>query len=220
MKATLVLTALIGAGIVSAADCPAPGTTDSKGRYSCNPAHQYPNGQTCPAVDGCYYLTGPDGKLVDNRPPPMPTQTANCPAPGTTDSQGRYSCNPAHQYPNGQTCVATSGCYYLTGPDGKPVNNSPTGSAMPSPTATCPAPGSTDSQGRYSCNPAHQYPNGQTCQAIDGCYYLCMNGTPIKNNNGTSTATATGQPPVVTAGAATLQGAGMLALAAAFGAFL
>ena len=37
---------------------------------------------------------------------------------------------------------------------------------------TCPAPGSTDSQGRYSCNPAHQYPNGQTCELVEGCYFL------------------------------------------------
>ncbi|KAG8420885.1 hypothetical protein J3458_002808 [Metarhizium acridum] len=195
------------------AACPAPGSTDSQGRYSCNPAHQYPNGQTCVAIDGCYFLCGADGKPVDNKPsgsaqPPQPT--AACPAPGSTDSQGRYSCNPAHQYPNGQTCVAIDGCYFLCGADGKPVDNKPSGSAQPpQPTAACPASGSTDSQGRYSCNPAHQYPNGQTCTVIDGCYYLTSGGKPVNNNNGTTTT----QPPVV-AGASSLQAAGALVLAA------
>ncbi|KFY94722.1 hypothetical protein V500_03097 [Pseudogymnoascus sp. VKM F-4518 (FW-2643)] len=104
---------------------------------------------------------------------------SNCPAPGSTDSQGRYSCNPAHQYPNGQTCDLVDGCYYLSS-GGKPIENT-TASAQPSQTPACPAPGSTDSQGRYSCNPAHQYPNGQTCDLVDGCYYLSSGGMPIEN---------------------------------------
>ncbi|OAA37217.1 hypothetical protein NOR_07233 [Metarhizium rileyi] len=215
MKASF-MAALAGAAF-AAAHCPAPGSTDSQGRYSCNPAHQYPNGQTCQAIEGCYYLIGPDGEPVNNNPTTAaePTQTAAaCPAPGSTDSQGRYSCNPAHQYPNGQTCQAIEGCYYLIGADGKPVDNkaTTTGGAQPTQTSsTCPAPGTTDSQGRYSCNPAHQYPSGQTCTVIDGCYYLSSGDIPVKNN-GTTTAA----PPAVTAGASPLHAAGALALAAFF----
>src|SRR3546814_17707575 len=66
--------------------------------------HQYPNGQTCNVIDGCYYLCDSNGKPVSNSvSSAAPTQTPTCPAPGSTDHPGRYSCNPAHQYPNGQT---------------------------------------------------------------------------------------------------------------------
>ncbi|KZZ98430.1 hypothetical protein AAL_02948 [Moelleriella libera RCEF 2490] len=179
--------------------CPAPGTTDSKGRYSCNPAHQYPNGQTCMIIEGCYYLCQ-GGAPITNTPlqtsiktSAEPSATSACPAPGTTDGKGRYSCNPAHQYPNGQTCVIIEGCYFLC-QGGVPITNTPSPSqtsiktsAEPSATSACPAPGTTDSKGRYSCNPAHQYPNGQTCTNVEGCYYLCQNGLPI-----TTTAVQTG----------------------------
>ncbi|UNI24503.1 hypothetical protein JDV02_010243 [Purpureocillium takamizusanense] len=208
--------------------CPAPGSTDDKGRYSCNPAHQYPNGQTCNVIDGCYYLCGSDGKPISNvaSSTAAPTQTPTCPAPGSTDSQGRYSCNPAHQYPNGQTCQVIDGCYYLCGSDGKPIPNTVSSTAAPTQTPTCPAPGSTDSKGRYSCNPAHQYPNGQTCQVIDGCYFLCgSDGKPIDNNPPTAQPTKSSPSatvvnptrtgvPTITAGAAHVKGAGMLVLAA------
>lgn len=107
------------------------------------------------------------------------------------------------------------GCYFLCGADGKPIKNTtPTGTAMPTQSPVCPAAGTTDSQGRYSCNPAHQYPNGQTCDMINGCYYLSSGGKPTNNNS-----TMTGQPPIVTAGASSLQAAGALAMAA-FGLFL
>ncbi|OAQ60238.1 hypothetical protein VFPPC_10664 [Pochonia chlamydosporia 170] len=211
MKASFIAT-LVGAAFV-AAECPAPGATDSQGRYSCNPAHQYPNGQTCGSIEGCYYLLGPDGKPVNNKPvsSAMPTQTgAACPPAGSNDSQGRYSCNPAHQYPNGQTCKVIEGCYLLCDANGVPIKNTtPTGTAQPTQTPVCPPAGQTDKQGRYSCNPAHQYPNGQTCTLVDGCYYLSSGGKPI-NNNGTTTA----PPPVVTAGASSLQAAGALVMAA------
>ncbi|GAO15576.1 hypothetical protein UVI_02050090 [Ustilaginoidea virens] len=68
---------------------------------------------------------------------------------------------------------------------------------QPSAGARCPTPGSTDSQGRYSCNPAHQYPTGQTCQVVNGCYFL-MNGSGLQ---------------AVSAGAASLSAAGALAVA-------
>lgn len=280
MKSTLFLTSLISAaGLASAAECPAPGSTDAQGRYSCNPAHSYPNGQRCLSFDGCYFLTDASGKPIDNRPvssavsttaaaAPSASTTA-CPAPGSTDPQGRYSCNPAHSYPNGQRCLSFSGCYFLTDSLGQPIDNRPRSSASASsasakPTGSaCPAPGSTDAQGRYSCNPAHQYPNGQRCLSFDGCYYLTdASGKPIDNcpppkSSGAATATApataapattagaattvstaiakptsaastgsnvtaTGQPPAATqtAGASTLQGAGLVALVAAFGALL
>ncbi|KAF7197416.1 Vacuole-localized protein 4 [Pseudocercospora fuligena] len=99
------------------------------------------------------------------KPASYPTSTTSCAAPGSYDSQGRYSCNPAHQYPAGQTCQFVGGCPVL-------VNGTTSTSSAPSSTPTCPAAGSTDSKGRYSCNPAHQYPEGQTCALVDGCYFL------------------------------------------------
>lgn len=281
MRTSFVLTIASGLGL-AAAECPAPGSTDSQGRYSCNPAHQYPNGQSCKTIDGCYYLVDASGKPVDNSPAtsassaPAATQTPACAAPGEYDSQGRYSCNPAHQYPNGQSCKDIDGCPLLVDAAGKPIVKTGTTSAQPSatptsacaapgeyddkgryscnpahqypggqvckiidgcpllcgsdgkpvietsvtsaqPTATqtsaCAAPGEYDSQGRYSCNPAHQYPNGQVCKIIDGCPLLCGgDGKPIAT--APATATPTGQPPVVTAGAAALQGGSALAIAA------
>ncbi|KAJ5197731.1 uncharacterized protein N7498_006848 [Penicillium cinerascens] len=92
----------------------------------------------------------------------------SCPPPGSSDNQGRYSCNPAHQYPNGQMCRPINGCYFLETADG----GNPFASPAPGPAPDCPPPGSSDNQGRYSCNPAHQYPNGQMCQLINGCYLL------------------------------------------------
>ncbi|KAF7174677.1 hypothetical protein CNMCM7691_003363 [Aspergillus felis] len=164
MKLLYIFGFFSSAVIASASSCPPPGSSDSQGRYSCNPAHQYPNGQTCQLIDGCNFLATADGGNPIVSPAPGPT--AHCPPPGSNDSQGRYSCNPAHQYPNGQTCQLINGCYLLATADG---GNDPTSNG---PTSDCPPSGSSDSQGRYSCNPAHQYPNGQTCQLINGCYLL------------------------------------------------
>ncbi|WPB07369.1 uncharacterized protein RHO25_012030 [Cercospora beticola] len=160
--------------------CPAPGSYDSQGRYSCNPAHAYPTGQTCKLIDGCYYLEYPKTSSVPSYPTksethPAPYPTPSCPAPGDYDNKGRYSCNPAHAYPTGQTCKLIDGCYYLEYPKTSSVPSYPTKSEThpaPYPTPSCPAPGDYDNKGRYSCNPAHAYPTGQTCKLIDGCYYL------------------------------------------------
>ncbi|KAG5997834.1 hypothetical protein E4U52_002697 [Claviceps spartinae] len=182
MKTSLVLSTIIGAGLAAAAECPAPGFSDSQGRYSCNPAHQYPEGQQCKEVDGCLFLTDASGKPVINKTTSSGAAqpTSACPAPGFSDSQGRYSCNPAHQYPEGQQCKEIDGCLFLTDASGKPVINKTTSSGAAQPTSACPAPGSSDSQGRYSCNPAHQYPEGQQCKEIDGCLFLCdASGKPV-----------------------------------------
>ena len=57
--------------------------------------------------------------------------------------------------------------------NGPPLSSSTSASAPPTSTpSACPLPGSTDSEGRYSCNPAHQYPSGQSCVLVVGCYYL------------------------------------------------
>ncbi|KAF9729617.1 hypothetical protein PMIN06_003274 [Paraphaeosphaeria minitans] len=58
--------------------------------------------------------------------PPATSSTA-CPAPGSTDNQGRYSCNPAHQYPLEQQCIVIDGCYYIS-----PTVSSTAGSASTS----------------------------------------------------------------------------------------
>ncbi|KAJ6437991.1 D-3-phosphoglycerate dehydrogenase 2 [Purpureocillium lavendulum] len=148
MRTQLIFVTL--AGVVLAAppadNCPPAGMTDSRGRYSCNPAHPYPNGQTCDVIDGCYYLSA-GGKPVTNTVASFtvpvtsakPTASATCPAPGSTDNQGRYSCNPAHQYPNSQTCKAIDGCYYLCDANGNPIKNKPTGQPTKSSPSGTPA---------------------------------------------------------------------------------
>ncbi|OAA36501.1 hypothetical protein ISF_09948 [Cordyceps fumosorosea ARSEF 2679] len=178
--------------------CAAPGERDSKGRYSCNPAHQYPNGQSCVQIDGCYVLCEGNNTLVTTTGTgtgsPQPTGTGSCAAPGDYDAQGRYSCNPAHQYPNGQSCKTVDGCPLLVDANGNAIVKGQTGSSTtcdgPAPTGACAAPGERDSKGRYSCNPAHQYPNGQSCVQIDGCYVLCEGNNTLV----TTTGTGTGSP--------------------------
>ncbi|KAG6040049.1 hypothetical protein E4U41_001567 [Claviceps citrina] len=192
MKSFVLLTTLVGAGLAATANCPAAGSTDSQGRYACNPAHQYPEGQKCMTIDGCLVLTDASGKPVVNAPAPASTSASvNCPAPGSTDSQGRYSCNPAHAYPNGQKCLNIDGCLVLTDADGKPIVNAPAATTTAQPTGACPAPGATDSQGRYSCNPAHQYPEGQKCTTVDGCLVLVdANGKPVISSAAAAQPTA------------------------------
>jgi hypothetical protein len=69
--------------------------------------------------------------------------------------------------------------------------SSASSSASPATSSSaCPAPGSTDSQGRYSCNPAHQYPSGQECRLVDGCYFLSSTLSSSASSAPTSTPTA------------------------------
>ncbi|KAG6263165.1 hypothetical protein E4U48_007174 [Claviceps purpurea] len=144
MKTSLVLSTIVGAGLVAATDCPAAGLTDSQGRYSCNPAHKQAEGRQCKQFDACYFLSDTNGKPVISNPtsvvaPGAAQPTSACPAPGFTDSKGRYSCNPAHKYPEGQQCKEIDGCLFLCGADGQPVMNQPgsteTGPSMPNVTA-------------------------------------------------------------------------------------
>ncbi|KAM3552210.1 hypothetical protein MY1884_007329 [Beauveria asiatica] len=169
--------------------CAAPGDYDSQGRYSCNPAHQYPDGQKCQVIDGCPLLCDASGE---------PIYKSTCAAPGDYDSKGRYSCNPAHQYPNGQKCQVIDGCPLLCDASGNAIATGTVTSSAAQPTSTCAAPGDYDSQGRYSCNPAHQYPNGQKCQIIDGCPLLCdASGSAVTTgaSAGGATPTSTSAPP-------------------------
>ncbi|KAK8141162.1 hypothetical protein G3M48_000671 [Beauveria asiatica] len=171
MRVSAIFTVASGIAAVSAADCAAAGDYDSQGRYSCNPAHQYPDGQTCKEIDGCPLLADASGK---------PIYKSDCAAAGEYDDKGRYSCNPAHQYPDGQSCKTIEGCPLLCDASGKPIYKS-----------TCAAPGDYDSQGRYSCNPAHQYPNGRSCKTVEGCPLLVdANGQPIIKATGTVTSSA------------------------------
>ncbi|KAM3508701.1 hypothetical protein MY11210_006620 [Beauveria gryllotalpidicola] len=172
MRVSAIFTIASGIAAVSAADCAAPGDYDSQGRYSCNPAHQYPDGQTCKEIDGCPLLADASGK---------PIFKSDCAAPSEYDSQGRYSCNPVHQYPNGQTCKTIDGCPLLADASGKAIVNS-----------TCAAPGDYDSQGRYSCNPALLHPDGQTCKIIEDCPLLCdASGKPIVKGSSSSSSAVT-----------------------------
>ncbi|KAG5965323.1 hypothetical protein E4U56_001838, partial [Claviceps arundinis] len=150
-------------------------------------------------------------------------------------------------YPEGRQCKQVDGCLFLCDNDGKPVIGSSASSGAAPPASACPAPGLTDSQGRYSCNPAHKYPEGRQCKQVDGCLFLCDNdGKPVIGSStsggapgapgapeatettgateatgATETtgateatgATGTGSDmPAITAGAATLSGAGLLGL--------
>ncbi|KAJ6780105.1 hypothetical protein PWT90_01034 [Aphanocladium album] len=208
---------------VSAADCAGPGDYDSQGRYSCNPAHQYPNGQTCKTIDGCPLLVDANGKAIvksdSTTTSAAPQTTSTCAPGGSYDSQGCYSCNPAHQYPDGVTCKFINGCPLLVGSDGNVVISSSASSAAPTSTApasNCAAPGAYDSKGRYSCNPAHQYPNGQSCKTIDGCPLLVgSDGKPIvKTSGGTNTMTVgptQTMPPITNSGSALKGGVALVA---------
>ncbi|KAG6182338.1 hypothetical protein E4U36_003398 [Claviceps purpurea] len=253
MKTSLVLSTIVGAGLVAATDCPAAGLTDSQGRSSCNPAHQQAEGRQCKQFDTCHFLCDTSGNPIISNPiisNPTSGAASACPAAGLTDSQGRYSCNPAHKQAEGRQCKQFDACYFLSDTNGKPVISNPTSVVAPGaaqPTSACPAPGFTDSKGRYSCNPAHKYPEGQQCKEIDGCLFLCgADGQPVMNQPGstetgsgsnqpastetgsgsnqpasTETGSGSNQPgstetgpsmPNVTAGAATLSGAGLLGL--------
>ncbi|CAK1367300.1 unnamed protein product [Cercospora beticola] len=74
----------------TASSCPAPGDKDASGRYSCNPAHSYPDGQYCTLVDGCYFLrtVGPGVSASASVPVSYETKTVSefttfCPSPTT-----------------------------------------------------------------------------------------------------------------------------------------
>ncbi|KAL9531112.1 Vacuole-localized protein [Sphaerulina musiva] len=240
MYSAAVVAAIVGSAAAQASygapasACPAAGDKAADGRYSCNPAHSYPDGQTCQASDGCYYLVnqGPgvtasasssasvyvdvpeyrtasssasasvyvDVPEYRTATSSAPSAAASCPATGSAGPDGRYSCNPAHSYPDGQTCQADNGCYYLVN-QGPGVYASASSSASvyvdvpeyrtatssaPAAAASCPATGSAGPDGRYSCNPAHSYPGGQTCQADNGCYYLVNQGPGVYASASTS----------------------------------
>ncbi|KAG6087065.1 hypothetical protein E4U15_000153 [Claviceps sp. LM218 group G6] len=145
MKTSLILSSIIGAGLATAADCPAPGLTDSQGRYSCNPAHKYPEGRQCKQVDGCGLPLPPviGSSASSGAAPPA----SACPAPGLTDSQGRYSCNPAHKYPEGRQCKQVDGCLFLCDNDGKPIIGSSTSGGAPGAPEAPEAPEATETTG-------------------------------------------------------------------------
>ena len=153
------------------------------------------------------------------------TATASCPPAGQTNAAGDYSCNPAHEYPSGQACALIGDCYFLRGM-GVVV---PTSTSAAQPSATCPPAGQTNAAGDYSCNPAHQYPNGQVCALIGGCYFLRGTGLQTSSMGGMATSTMGGmtqttaapaQTSIVIAGAGRMQAAGGLFAAAVAGALL
>ncbi|KAK4615853.1 hypothetical protein CLAFUW4_10319 [Fulvia fulva] len=190
--------------------CPAPGMTDSVGRYSCNPAHQYPDGQICDLVDGCYFLrTVTPGVSATPYTTTVEQYTTYCPSATTVTAHGKtYTATSATTitvcpgncvvtstsmappvYTTSTVSAYTTVCptpttiytHGQTYPVTKPAQTvtickdacTVTQPAMPSGSAyVCPAPGSTDSMGRYSCNPAHQYPAGQECKPVDNCFFL------------------------------------------------
>lgn len=69
--------------------------------------------------------------------------------PAYSNTTTTYACNPAHQYPNGASCISTAGSLTLV---------------TPAPVAAT----------TYACNPAHQYP-GASCISTAGTLSLVKN---------------------------------------------
>lgn len=175
--------------------CPAAGSTGPNGQYACkyvyptsflsshieltlpfSPAHAYPDGQICDMSEGCYYLRQPAPGLSTSYSPPMTSTTIVCPGPTTLTHGGMtYPVTEATTLtvPYAPTQPAAPPAY--TPPSPPPAAYSPP--APVSPVSNCPAAGSTNSNGQYSCNPAHQYPAGQTCVMQNGCPYLVYAST-------------------------------------------
>ncbi|KAF2438154.1 hypothetical protein P171DRAFT_437223 [Karstenula rhodostoma CBS 690.94] len=146
--------------------------------------------------------------------PPATSSAAACPAPGSTDSQGRYSCNPAHQYPSGQECIVVDGCYFLSSTVSSVTTSSTTSSTTSLPTApagTLPLgaqcdPYVTPSQcaGDVQCWASNSMliaacgNFNAACKKDSQCaFHTCNNGLcngfkPSGSYNGTSTAQPTG----------------------------
>lgn len=116
-------------------DVPESRTVSASTTYACNPAHSYPNGQSCISTNGQLSLVTP-----------------------SPSASSTYACNPAHSYPNGATCVSESGHLTLV-----------TYSADVPECRTA-----SSSFSAYDCNPAHSYPNGQTCTSISGTRGLVL----------------------------------------------
>lgn len=167
MYSAAVVAAIVGSAAAQASygapasACPAAGDKAADGRYSCNPAHSYPDGQTCQASDGCYYLVNQ--------------------GPGVTASASS-SASVYVDVPEYRTASSSaSASVYVDVPEYRTATSS-----APSAAASCPATGSAGPDGRYSCNPAHSYPDGQTCQADNGCYYLVNQGPGVYASASTS----------------------------------
>ncbi|KAK0385646.1 hypothetical protein NLU13_6823 [Sarocladium strictum] len=210
MKVSAAIPVMAVVGMASAQNCPPVGQKNADGLESCDPKVQYPN-LFCVAMGDCFFLEGGGAVIPSTTSGSAAPTTTSCPAPGTTDAAGEYSCNPAHQYPDGQVCVLKGNCYFLEGTG----LNTASASQAASSTASCPAPGSTSTDGDYSCNPAHQYPDGQVCVLKGGCYFLEGTGLLTSTPSGQPTK-PTAAPTVVTAGGAHQTALGGLAAAVGF----
>lgn len=145
---------------------------------------------------------------------PAASSSPACAAPGTNDSQGRYSCNPAHQYPAGQQCILVDGCYVL--------QSTATSSASGAPTSTPTAPAGTVALGE-KCDPSKpsQCAGGASCYATNSmlqplcgnfqascttdaqCAFNTCNGGFCNGLKASSSANATSGMPTATGGYST-----------------
>lgn len=194
MKALALLTMAASAATAAAASsrpdlCPAEGSQDSQGRESCNPAKQYADGFACNRDSYCFFLMpcappGRDNSIGRSCDPNQQYPAgqicarvggchylAQCNADGQRNLQSSQNCELGRKYPEGSPCaIVSSGCLLISAASSK---GSPTSiSSRPSPTASCPAPGSPDSQGRVGCDPKKQSPSTQTCRPDGGCFYI------------------------------------------------
>jgi hypothetical protein len=160
----------------SSSVCPAPGSTDSQGRYSCNPAHQYPSGQQCIVVDGCYFLSSTISSTTTTTTPSLPT------APAGTLPLGAQ-CDP---FATPSQCAGEAQCW---------ASNSMLIAACGNFNAAC----ESDSQCAFNtCN------NG-LCNGFrpSGSYNTSSTAHATSGYGPTGTPTGTDSPPIFT-GAATL----------------
>ncbi|KAG5912568.1 hypothetical protein E4U61_000483, partial [Claviceps capensis] len=174
-------------------------------------------GRQCKQFDTCYFLSDTSGKPVISNPtsvvaPGAAQPTSACPASGFTDSKGRYSCNPTHRYPEGQQCKEIDGCLFLCGANGQPVMNQPasteTGSGSNQPASTETVSGSNQPAPTETGSGSNQPASAETGS---GSNLPASTETGSGSNQPNSTETGPSMPNV-TAGAATLSGAGLLGL--------
>jgi len=129
---------------ITSAPVATPATT-----YACNPAHSYPGGASCISSGTGLTLITPTVAPTSSAPGSAIT-SAPVATPATT-----YTCNPAHSYPGGASCISSGTGLTLVTP-----TVAPTPSASGSAITSAPVASSATT---YACNPAHSYPGGASC---------------------------------------------------------
>lgn len=117
-------------------------------------------------------LLGAVSALPEGAPPAYEGSSSQAPPAYTTpaSSSVSYACNPAHDYGNGVSCISTAGSLTLVTP-------APSSSASYACQWSCKILRRASLLIRATGNPAHQYPEGQTCTEVSGSLTL-VTATP------------------------------------------